>query len=90
MSLQCCGPGICCMEGIGDTVRKVARQQAWRGGEDRSQVGTWLCRDALALHGGERCALSGDAPGADLHDVFPDVEPHLRPEQVTLQIRKKY
>ena len=51
--------------------------------ERRRFDGTWLHRDALALHGGERCALSGEAPGADLHDVFPDVEPHLRPEQVT-------
>ncbi|KAK9845368.1 hypothetical protein WJX81_004717 [Elliptochloris bilobata] len=38
-------------------------------------------RDALALHGGPRCTLGGEATGADLHDVFPDVEPHLHPEQ---------
>jgi len=40
-------------------------------------------RDALALHNGPRCPLGTEAlRGADMHDVFPDVEPHLRPEQV--------
>jgi len=42
-------------------------------------------RDALALHNGPRCPLGTEAlRGADMHDVFPDVEPHLRPEQVWL------
>ena len=41
-------------------------------------------RDALALHNGPRCALGGEVQGADMHDVFPDVEPHPRVEQVRL------